>query len=207
MRNSNSTISFGNSSSFDISQTKLEEYIDQIQSLLILSHQGISNTFQDILWKLHNDEEDRIDQRDFQYDVMVSFAQSDRQIALRISEELIQENFRVWMDEDQGFSRTLLEKCQMIDYCEYFLLCVSDSYKHNCYSRCEATYAYEHHHPLIVTSNYRADGWLNQLITGKSSIDFEMGLNQLKDQIHRQRKYFSRIPKKHSQSIDRPIEK
>ena len=201
-------------------QPKLKETIDQIKSSLILSHQGISNLLQDILWKLENDqrildEEDQIDQRDFQYDVIVSFAQPDRQLALRISEQLIHENHRVWIDEDEGFSRTMNEKCQIIDSCEYFLLCVSDSYKHNSYSRCEATYAYKRHHPLIpliVTSNYRADGWLNRLITGKCSIDFiklgfEIAFNKLKDEIHRHRKYLRRIPKKDLQSIDIPIKK
>lgn len=190
-------------------QIRLKEIMNQIESSLIRSHQGISNTFQDILWKLDNDQqisddEDQMDQRNFQYDVFVSFASPDRQFALRIFDQLIQKNLRVWIDADEGFARTMLDKCQMIDSCEYFLLCISDSYKHSSYSRCEATYAYEHHHPLIpliVTSKYRADGWLNRLINGKCSIDltkidYEMASKKLKDEIDRPRKYVPTIPMK-----------
>jgi len=88
------------------------------------------------------------------------------------------------------------EKCEIIDSCEYVLICLSESYKQNLYCQCEASYAFQRQCqliPLIVTSNYRPDGWLNRLINGKISIDFtkldfELAKLKLKNQIDRQRK-------------------
>jgi hypothetical protein len=102
--------------------------------------------------------------------MILSFSNDDRDLCIRIYEELVKENFRVWIDET-----TINEKCEIIDSCEYFLICLSESYKQNCYCRCEAMYAFQRQYriiPLIVTTNYRPDGWLNRLINGKSLIDF-----------------------------------
>ena len=102
--------------------------------------------------------------------MILSFSNDDRDLCIRIYEELVKENFRVWIDET-----TINEKCEIIDSCEYFVICLSESYKQNCYCRCEAMYAFQRQYriiPLIVTTNYRPDGWLNRLITEKILIDF-----------------------------------
>ena len=83
------------------------------------------------------------------------------------------------------------------------------------YCRCEASYAFQRQYqiiPLIVTSNYRPDGWLNRLISGKISIDFtkldfEAAMIKLKSEIDRQRKYSQISPKKASPSIEIPTKK
>jgi hypothetical protein len=138
-----------------------------------------------------------VHERNYKYDIIFSYSHSDKDLCLRISDQLMKDDFRVWIDQDETFATTMNEKCEIIDSSEYFLMCISDSYKQNLYCRCEASYAFQrqcHIIPLIVTTNYRPDGWLNRLISGKISIDFtkldfEMAQMKLKTEIDRQRKY------------------
>jgi hypothetical protein len=119
------------------------------------------------------------------------------------------------MDQDETIAKTMNEKFEIIDSCEYFLICISDSYKQNLYYRCEAYYAFEHQYqiiPLIVTPNYRLDGWLNRIISGKiyidfTRLDFELAQMKLKTEIDRQRKYSKIIPKKDLTPIEIPTKK
>jgi hypothetical protein len=145
---------------------------------------------------------------------MLSYSHSDKDLCVRIYDQLIKDDFRVYIDQDETISITMNEKCQIIDSCEYILICISDSYKQNLYHRCEASYAFERQYqiiPLIVTSNYRLDGWLNRIISGKISIDFlkldfESAQMKLKTEIDRQRKYTKiLISKKDSIPIELPI--
>lgn len=198
---------------------QLKQNSHQIKSLLSLSHQGISNTVDYILWKLENEEQILAKpinhQRNFKYDIFLSFLHSDKDLCLRISDQLVKDDFRVYIDQDENKIITMNEKCEIIDLCEYFLICASDSYKQNFYCRCEATYASERQYqiiPLIVTSNYRPDGWLNPLITGKISIDFvkqdfQLAHMKLKTEIERQKKYLKIIPKKDFISNELPIKR
>jgi len=142
---------------------------------------------------------------------MLSFSHSDNELCLRIYNQLIKDNFRVCIDQDETIGITMNEKSEMIDSCEYFVICISDSYKQNLYCRCEAYYAFQRQCqiiPLILTSKYRSDGWLNRIISGKISIDFtkldfELAQMKLKSEIDRQRKY----PKKDSLPIELPKNK
>jgi hypothetical protein len=158
---------------------------------------GTSFTLQYIRWKLEKEEEllsrPIIQNKEYKYDIILLYSYSDRDLCFRIYQELLKENFRVWIDQDENM---INEKYEIIDSCEYVLICLSESYKQNLYCQCEASYAFQRQCqliPLIVTSNYRPDGWLNPLINGKISIDFtkldfELAKLKLKNQIDRQRK-------------------
>ncbi|CAF3493157.1 unnamed protein product [Rotaria sp. Silwood1] len=197
---------------------QLKTYSIQIKPFLSSSHQGISQIIERILWKLEKEEQalikPKIHDKNYKYDIMLSFSQSDKDLCLRIYDELLKENFRIWIDQDETLAVTMDEKCEIIDECEYFVMCMSDTYKQNCFCRSEACYAYERQCkiiPLIVLSNYRPDGWLNRLINGKISIDFikydfESAKIKLKNEIDRQRKY-SKINQQHdSVLLKTPIE-
>ncbi|CAF0882831.1 unnamed protein product [Rotaria sordida] len=196
----------------------LKTYSIQIKSFLFSSHQGISQIVERILWKLEKEEQaltkPKIHDKNYKYDIMLSFSQSDNELCLRIYDELLKDNFRVWFDQDETLAITMNEKCEIIDECEYFLMCISDTYKQNCYCRCEATYAFERQYkiiPLIVLSNYRPDGWLNRIINGKFSIDFikfdfNLAIIKLKNEINRQRKYSKINQQQDSILIETPIE-
>jgi len=156
-----------------------------------------------------------IHDRNYKYDVILSFSYSDKDLCLRIYDQLIKNDFRVYIDQDETISKTMNEKFEIIDSCEYFLICISDSYKQNLYYRCEAYYAFERQYqiiPLIVTPNYRLDGWLNRIISGKiyidfTKLDFELAQMKLKTEIDRQRKYSKIIPKKDLIPIEIPTKK
>ncbi|CAF1217191.1 unnamed protein product [Rotaria sp. Silwood1] len=197
---------------------QLKTYSIQIKPFLSSSHQGISQIIERILWKLEKEEQalikPKIHDKNYKYDIMLSFSQSDKDLCLRIYDELLKENFSIWIDQDETLAVTMDEKCEIIDECEYFVMCMSDTYKQNCFCRSEACYAYERQCkiiPLIVLSNYRPDGWLNRLINGKISIDFikydfESAKIKLKNEIDRQRKY-SKINQQHdSVLLKTPIE-
>ena len=185
---------------------EMKENILQLKSCLSSSHQSILSIVQYILWRLEEPISENV-LIDRKYDLIFSFCQSDSDLPFRISEQLIEENFGIYLDQSENIGRlSIHEKCQLIDSCEYFLIFISDSYKQNLFCRCEVTYAFEHQCqiiPLILTSNYRPDGWLNRIISGKISIDFtklnfELGINKLKNEINRQKKNLIKIdiPKK-----------
>ncbi|CAF4044483.1 unnamed protein product, partial [Rotaria magnacalcarata] len=197
---------------------RLKSYSTEIKPFLSSSHQRISQVADMILWKLEKEEQaltkPNIQHRNYKYDIMLSYSQSDQDLCLRIYDELMSDDFRVWIDQDENFTMTMNEKCEIIDECEYFIMCTSETYKQNAFCRSEAFFAFERQLkiiPIIVLSNYRPDGWLNRIINGKIPIDFtklgfELAKSKLKNDIDRQRK-FTRINQiKDSISINIPID-
>jgi hypothetical protein len=185
---------------------QIKQNLNQIKPFLSSSQQGISRAVQTILWKLEHEEilvdKPRTHHRNYKYHIILSFTYADKHLCLRIYDELVKENFRVWIDQDETCPTRMTEKCEIIDECEYFVICLSDTYKQNIYCRCESSYAYEHQCqiiPLIVKANYRPDGWLYRIISGKISIDFtkldfELAQMKLKNEIDRFRKYQRKDP-------------
>ncbi|CAF2502605.1 unnamed protein product [Rotaria sp. Silwood2] len=78
---------------------QLKEYSIQIKSFLSSSHQGISQVVERILWKLEKEEQaitkSKIHDKNYKYDIMLSFSQSDKDLCLLIYDELVKYNFRL----------------------------------------------------------------------------------------------------------------
>ncbi|CAF3298182.1 unnamed protein product [Rotaria socialis] len=197
---------------------RLKSYSTEIKPFLSSSHQRISQVADMILWKLEKEEQaltkPNIQDRNYKYDIILSYSQSDKDLCLRIYDELMSDDFRVWIDQDENFTMTMNEKCEIIDECEYFIMCASETYKQNAFCRSEASFAFERQLkiiPIIVLSNYRPDGWLNRIINGKIPIDFtklgfELAKSKLKNDIDRQRKFTKMKQIKDSISIDIPVD-
>ncbi|CAF1597863.1 unnamed protein product [Rotaria magnacalcarata] len=176
---------------------RLKSYSTEIKQFLSSSHQRISQLADMILWKLEKEEQalakTNIQHRNYKYDIILSYSQSDQDLCLRIYDERVSDDFRVWIDQDENFTITTNEKCEIIDECEYFIMCTSETYKQSAFCRSEAFYAFERQLkiiPVIVLSNYRPDGWLNRIINGKIPIDFtkltfELSKSKLKSDIDR----------------------
>lgn len=179
---------------------QLKIFTNHIKPFLFSPHQGISQIVERIIWKLEIEEQEiakpRIHEKKLKYDMILSYSQLDKDLCFRIYDELIKDDFRIWIDQDECSTISMNEKSKIIDECEHFVMCTSDTYKLNLFCRLEASYAFERQLkiiPLIVLSNYRPDGWLNRIIHGKIPIDFtklgfELAKTKLKSDIERQRK-------------------
>ncbi|CAF1088140.1 unnamed protein product [Didymodactylos carnosus] len=111
----------------------------------------------------------------YKYDIMISYSHNDKELCYRIQEQLLKDNFRVWLDRDNLYGATMHSMADAIEYSEFVLICMSDSYKQSVYCQSEAHYAFErrcHIIPLIMKSQYRPDGWLGFIVSGKIYIDF-----------------------------------
>ncbi|CAF4940341.1 unnamed protein product, partial [Rotaria socialis] len=83
-----------------------------------------------------------------------------------------------------------------IEKSEFVFVCMSDSYKQSGYCKMEAYYALERQCciiPLIMKAQYRPDGWLGIIVTGRMRIDlpkygFEDAYDKLMVEIDRNRK-------------------
>ena len=62
-----------------------------------------------------------------------------------------------------------------IENAEFVFLCMSDAYKQSGYCKMEAYYALERQCsiiPLVMKAQYKPDGWLGIVVTGRMRIDF-----------------------------------
>lgn len=176
---------------------KLKENLNQIKFLLPSSHPNVSRAIDSLIWRLEKQEDtiykSKILDKTYQYDIMISYSQSDKELSHRIYHQLIKDNFRVWIDIDETVGITMMNKTNIIDQSKYILIFMSDEYKQNSYCRCEASYAYECQYriiPLLLTANSHLDGWLNDLIKGKiyidfNKLDFDLAYKTLKSEINR----------------------
>ncbi len=78
-----------------------------------------------------------------------------------------------------------------IENAEFVLLCMSDAYKQSPFCEMEASYAVKrrcHIIPLVMTPNYKADGWLGVLTSALIYVDcpklgFDKAYTELKKQM------------------------
>ncbi len=167
--------------------------------MLSSSHQTVSRAVDSLLWRLEKQEEihlkSKIINNTYKYNLMISYSHSDKDLTYRIYDQLMKDNFHVWIDHDETFgTTTMINKINIMEQSKYILICISDKYKQNSYCRCEAYYAYECQYkiiPLILTLNSHLDGWLTDIIKGKMYIDFiklqfDLAYGTLKSELNRE---------------------
>ncbi len=172
---------------------QLKGNLNHLKSLLYSSHQGVSRAADCLLWRFDQQEARKTSPDTYKYDLMISYSHANKDLIDRISNQLLQDNFRIWLDSDETFGTNITTKINIIDQSQYILICISDEYKQNSYCRSEAYYAYACHYkiiPLILTSNFHPDGWLIDLIKGKIYVDFikfdfDLAYHTLKNEINR----------------------
>jgi hypothetical protein len=126
---------------------------------------------------------------------MLSYSHSDKDLCYQIHDRLIQDHFKVWIDRDQMHGQTMVAMANAIENSEFVFICMSDAYKQSAYCQSEAHYAFERHClliPLIMKANYRPDGWLGILVSGKiyvdfTKVDFDTAYQRLINEINRHR--------------------
>ena len=124
---------------------------------------------------------------------MISYSHSDKHLTYQIHQRLLENNFKVWIDKDHMHGQTMVAMANAIENSQFVLICMSDAYKISAFCQSEAHYAFERQClliPLIMKPNYRPDGWLGILVSGKIYIDFpklgfEIGYEKLINEINR----------------------
>ncbi|CAF3986523.1 unnamed protein product [Rotaria sp. Silwood2] len=151
-----------------------------------------------LLWKLEKEDEavaKPTTLTSYKYDVMISYSHKDKEICLRIHQQLINDGFRVWIDNDCLRGSTMVGIANAIENSLCVMICMSNTYKQSVYCQSEAHYAFERRCrliPIIVESNYRPDGWLGIIVSGKIYVDFlinefNLAYEKLKNEISEQR--------------------
>lgn len=131
-----------------------------------------------LLWKLER-EKDAVSKpmssTSYQFDIMISYSHRDEEICLKIHEQLVNDGYRVWLDRDCLRGSTMVGMAGAIENSENVLICMSNTYKQSVYCQSEAHYAFERGCrliPIMIEANYKPDGWLGIIVSGKIYVDF-----------------------------------
>ena len=108
--------------------------------------------------------------------VMISYQWDSQEVLVEVKNRLQASGYRVWMDLEQMKGSTLDAMAEAVENASVVLVCVSRRYKESQNCRSEATYAYDLKKdiiPLMMEGNYKGDGWLGIIVTGKMWFDFQ----------------------------------
>lgn len=132
-----------------------------------------------LLWRLTKDDTSKSPTSDqiskTAYDVMISYSHKDKDLCFQLYDRLVKDNYRVWLDRDQMHGTPLESMSNAIEHSEFVFVCMSDAYKQSGYCKMEAYYALERECciiPLVMKSQYKPDGWLGIIVTGRMRVDF-----------------------------------
>ncbi|CAF1091778.1 unnamed protein product [Rotaria sp. Silwood1] len=166
-----------------------------------------------LLWKLEREDEAVAKStilKSYLYDMMISYSHKDKELCLRIHEQLVKDGFKVWVDRDCLRGSTMVGIANAIENSEYVLICMSNTYKESVYCQSEAHYAFERGCrliPIMLESNYKPDGWLGIIVSGKiyvdfAKVEFKSSYEQLKNEIIEQRHKYAIKPSTNSKEKD-----
>jgi hypothetical protein len=137
------------------------------------------------------------------YDIMISYSHNDKELCHQIQTVLKKDNLSVWIDSVGNHGAIFQIIAEVIENAEFVLVCMSDAYKQSSFCELEANYAIKrrcHIIPLIMTPNYKADGWLGLLTATYMYIDFpKLGFDKAYEELKKQIGLF-RMRDQHSTS-------
>ena len=180
-----------------------DTFMNQIRTLASSTHHELQLVATGLLWKLEKEPEgnDKIVQEQLgsassskttkkQYDIMISYSHSDKILSHRILDVLEKDQLRVWIDSRLMHGSTFDAMAKAIENSEFVLVCMSDAYKQSPFCEMEANYAVKRRCriiPLVMTINYKADGWLGVLTSASVYIDFpKLGFDKAYQELKKQ---------------------
>jgi hypothetical protein len=192
-------LSFNNDACSILQQS--QNFINHIRILACNNNSnksGLQRAAEGLLWKLEKEEEaiaKPTNLNSYKYDIMISYSHKNYQICFQIHEKLVKDGFHVWIDRDCLRGSTMVGMANAIENSEYVLICMSNTYKQSVYCQSEAHYAFErgcHLIPIMIEENYKPDGWLGIIVSGKiyvnfTNVEFELAYERLKNEINEQR--------------------
>ncbi|CAF1274316.1 unnamed protein product [Adineta ricciae] len=177
-----------------------QSFIDHIRALTLNTDpdkSGLQRAAEGLLWKLE-EEEKAVAKPSianlYKYDIMISYSHKDQQICLQIHEQLVKDGFQVWFDRDCLRGSTMVGIANAIENSKHVLICMSNTYKQSVYCHSEAHYAFERGCrliPIVIEPNYKPDGWLGIIVSGKiyvdfGNVEFHLAYEKLKNEINEQ---------------------
>ena len=120
-------------------------HIRSLSSNTISNNSNLSRAAEGLLWKLEKETQAVAKPsilNSYQYDIMISYSHSDKQLCHLIHEKLSKDGFRVWIDRDQMHGGTMVAMADAIENSNIVLICMSDAYKQSVYCQSEAHYAF-----------------------------------------------------------------
>jgi len=157
-----------------------EQFMTHLKNLSENSNESdLKRAGESLLWFLTKEETSKTssDQQTSNktYDIMISYSHKDKDLCFQIYDRLVKDKFRVWLDREQMHGTPLESMSNAIENAEFVFLCMSDAYKQSGYCKMEAYYALERQCsiiPLVMKAQYKPDGWLGIVVTGRMRIDF-----------------------------------
>ena len=129
-----------------------------------------------------------------QYDIMISYSHQDKDLCHQICSALEKSQYHVWIDSQLMHGATFDAMADAIENSEFVFLCMSDAYKQSPFCQMEASYAMKRRCsivPLVMTPNYKADGWLGILTSLLIHVDFpKLGFDRAFEEVKKQMQLF-----------------
>lgn len=182
-------------------------FMDHIRPLSASKEPSLQRVASALIWKLEQEPETIVKTSEDQqqrsissstitkkpYDIMISYAHNDNQLCYHILNLLERDQLRVWIDFRCTNIVTSDTIAKAIENSEFLLICMSDAYKQNPFCEMEARYGSKcqcHIIPIVMTANYRPDGWLRTLIATLIQIDFsKLGLDKGYQELQKQMEF------------------
>jgi hypothetical protein len=180
-------------------------FMSCLRTLTTSQHEDLQRVATALIWKLEKESEPAAKKAEDsqssppslpkttkkQYDIMISYSHNDKELCHRILNILEKDKLNVWIDSQLMHGATFDAMAKAIENTEFVLMCMSDTYKQSPFCEMEASYAVKRRCriiPLIMTPNYKADGWLGVLTSALIYVDFpklgfDKAYNELKKQI------------------------
>ncbi|CAF4020115.1 unnamed protein product [Rotaria sp. Silwood1] len=211
-------LSFNNDASVILRQN--QNFITHIRNLSSKTNSNqtdLQRAAEGLLWKLEKEVEAVAKSTNvnlYKYDIMISYSHKDQDVCLQIHDRLVKDGYNVWLDRDCLRGPTMIGIANAIENSEHVLICMSNTYKQSVYCQSEAHYAYERECrliPILIESNYKPDGWLGIIVSGKiyvefGKIDFHLAYNKLKNEISA--RHYDLLTRSLSRAIEKdPIRK
>jgi hypothetical protein len=183
-------------------------FMDHLRTLTSSPHEDLQRVATALIWKLEKESETvtkkvqdsqsspaslpKIAKK--QYDIMISYSHSDKELCHRILNVLEKDQLHVWIDSRLMHGATFDAMAKAIENSEFVFVCMSDAYKQSPFCEMEASYAVKRRCriiPLIMTPNYRADGWLGVLTSALIYVDFpKLGFDKAYHELKKQMELF-----------------
>ncbi|CAF1686686.1 unnamed protein product [Rotaria magnacalcarata] len=178
-------------------------FINHVRTLASSSQQELQLVATALIWKLEKEPEAAVqivqEQTSLissptiakkQYDIMISYSHNDKELCHRILNVLEKDQLRVWIDSRLMHGATFDAMAKAIENAEFVVMCMSDAYKQSAFCEMEASYAVKrrcHIIPLVMTANYKADGWLGVLTSALIHVDFpKLGFDKAYQELKKQ---------------------
>jgi hypothetical protein len=179
------------------------DFMNHVRTLTTSPEQDLQRVATALVWKLEKEPEtsakkvkDQLSPTSTstfakkQYDIMISYSHNDKELCHRILDILERDQLRVWVDSRLMHGATFDAMAKAIENAEFVLVCMSDTYKQSPFCEMEASYAVKRRCriiPLVMTPNYKADGWLGVLTSALIYIDFpKLGFDKGHEELKRQ---------------------